>query len=471
MKRTVIVRTVSMAMAFFISTFFLTGCSGRSVNYSIDDVTEHTGQRSITKGLKQFADTPVWRDEWTAVNTKGNTVTVQVQADILLPEAEQMSVVEVEEVEVDSAFKRQVAQSLFDGGNIYYYDIRHLPKEEIAGQRENIQSVYDSYDKTTSDEEDLEIMEELLDDIKAYDKLVEKAQDTYIPVETYDVDEYLGEREGGFYELSFYGVENGMGSGTISGCRGKTIRFCTKDIQRFCPKDLSDKEGVVCHPYLGQSLIDNQCGLSEEEAKKLADEFVENLGLGYSVYVYSAPLAWNAVVNASVIADGYVFCYDAGIDEVSFVAPGTQMQYMNFDRKKESEPEQYDMKARIEVFVNEKGIVEAQVKNPIEITAVSEDAGLLALEDVRSIMKEAVIEDFGAFRFKYTSEDWLVTFNEMELLYFRVRDRKNARHYSYIPVWRLADVKRYEEDHMIMIGNCVLINAIDGSIINFYDEA
>ncbi len=469
MKRKTIIKTVSIATVFLVGANFFSGCSARTVDYSVDDVTENTENRSGKKGLKQFADASAWEDEWTAVNTKGNPVTLQVNAEVFLPDAEKMSVVEVKEATIDDAFRQRVAESVFDAGSIYYYDINHLPKEDLAKLREEEQELYDSYDKTTSDPDILAYIEETEDNLKAFDEQIKEAKEEYIPAESFDVNEYLGKRENQYYSMHFWSRESDEG----------IVQFCgmslnAKDIHQFCPEELKDvSDEVYCTAYSGESsTVDNQCELTEEEAKEIADRFVDDAGLDYSVCVYSTPLSWEKDLGETLDCyDGYVFYYDAGLDGISFVRPGTESDYQNYDdKKKESEPERYSMDAQMTIYVNEKGIIYVNAQNPVEFVSVSDNVELLTLDDVRSIIKEEVTENFGKFRFRYTSQDWLVTFNAMELIYFRVRDKENPGYYSYVPTWRLGDIFRIDAEVATITNNWVLINAIDGSVIDFYDE-
>ncbi len=469
MKRKVMVRTMSIAAMFFIGTHFFAGCSGRTVDYSVDDVTENTGNRSGRKGLEQFADASAWEDEWTAVNTKGNTVTVQVNAEVFLPDAEKMSVVEVKETTIDDAFRQRMAESVFDSKSIYYYDIDHLPREELMKLREEEQELYDSYDREEVVDQDFlaSIKEEAEKNLKDFDERIEAAKEVYIPAESFDVNEYLGEREGQSYEMHFWRSEADKGIVWLNG-----VCLDAKDIRQFCPEELKDvSDEVYCTAYSGESsTVDNQCELTEEEAKEIADRLVEDTGLDYTVCTYSTPLSWETDRTLDCY-DGYVFYYDAGLDGVSFVRPGTETDYQNYyDKKKESEPQRYSTCARMTVYVNGKGIVFAEAQCPIETVSVSDNVELLALEDVRNIIKKEVTENFGKFRFRYTSEEWLVTFNAMELIYFRVRDKENPGYYSYVPTWRLGEA--YPDDKLArtFIDNWVLINAIDGSVIDFYNE-
>ena len=127
------------------------------------------------------------------------------------------------------------------------------------------------------------------------------------------------------------------------------------------------------------------------------------------------------------------------------------------------------MKARMEVYVNENGVIGMKAQNPIEITGILDKTELLPLEAIQGIVKEQLAGDVSMFRFESKKA---ITFNEAALVYFRVRDKENAGYYSYVPTWRLAFVKYHDADgYATWINEQILINAIDGSVIDFYDEA
>jgi hypothetical protein len=55
----------------------------------------------------------------------------------------------------------------------------------------------------------------------------------------------------------------------------------------------------------------------------------------------------------------------------------------------------------------------------------------------------------------------------MELVYFRVQDQEeNSRKYSYVPAWRLSKSPSDSGE----LGSCIVINAIDGSVIDVEKE-
>lgn len=452
---------------------FVTGCADKNVDYHIEGTTGST-QTEITvvkRGLEQFSDASDWEEEWTAVNTKGNTVTLQADAKIRIPDTDQMSVVEVEEAVFDADYKERVVKSIFGAEEVFYNDITHLPRKELEKERELSQEAYDSCVESG----DQEMSAEYETVLQTYDELLQTAKDTYIPVSRYDVDEYLGERDGITFELRFSERDFVWGRGS-GGCRGRSIYLMPKDVYQVCPEEFHELEDLRFWGEVGAvhsfTPGNNQCEISKEEAQEQAQSFVDRLGLDYSIYTGSEDIFWKSGNDDSEDhANGYVFAWDIGIDGESFVLRGTQQSYNNFDKKKESEETQYDMDSRLEVFVTDMGIIEARIDNPLEIIGVSGKVGLLPLDTVEGIMKEQITQNFGEFRFKYTSER-VVTFNEMELIYFRVMDKEKPGYYSYVPTWRLSNAMFWNEglQYWNFFENPVLVNAIDGSMIDFYDE-
>lgn len=477
MGKKTIVKCISAGLALCIGVGLVTGCKNKTVNYRVDGATEsaHENGSNGKKGVGQFTDASAWQDEWTAVNTKGNEVVFSIDAEISLPEAEQMYVVEMEEPKFDEIYKGKVVKQIFGGQEVYYRDPIYLPKKELEKERADIVARMDVV-------EDAEGMEELEKELLMYDELLEKAKDTYTPVTAYDEDYYLGERDGVFYELSFVGA-NYIDGGGIADFTMKSVSLSPKDMDQVCPEELKGKNCRYYQAISTHGYIENQCGLSEESALEMARRFVKGLEMGYSVYTYSVPLLWvgygtepeNGTGDADEVADGYVFYFDAGMEQMSFTLFGTQYTYQNFfEKKREDEYGQYSLGATLKVYVTDKGVIGMDADNPIEITGISGETELLPLDAVEGIMKEQITEHFGSFRFIYTANDRRVECNKMELIYFRVRDRENPGHYSYVPAWRLCNMPGYKYEssnpYNISIWNQVLINAIDGSVIDFYDE-
>ncbi len=523
-----------MGIWLCLSINLLAGCKEKTVDYSMGEEAESEQKENGAsntvairkKGLKQFADEESWRENMIAENAKGEEVPVSIGwYNVTVPDVEEMFVVEVQEPEFDAVYKKQLAERIFGDAEIYYNDLAHLPKQDIEERRERCQAVYQLAEESKgvisySDMEgfaekcqfDLEGAEKwkeidaqnvrdwkgvLEQELLSYDDVIKTAGSIYTPVSGYDVNEYLGTYSGIAYHLSFSECERirREGEGFVYGeknenncfmnCRGKEISFFAKDIYQVCPEAVKEVEGLYYQAFkIGSSMgvmPENQCGLSEEEARELAQSFVEELKLNYSVYVNTEPLGWWTGkdwgdINVQYLLDGYIFHFEAGIESMSFPQFGTQNTDGFFRQKKtKSEEAQYDMDAQIEVYVNGKGVIGMRAYNPIETLTVSEGVNFLPLDAVKEILLNEISGQFETFRLKFTDGAEIldeegtefVDLSHMELIYFRVRDKENAGYYSYIPVWRLSGI-HYSSGK---IENQVIINAIDGSVIDFYDEA
>ncbi|MBQ8412493.1 MAG: hypothetical protein IJX12_02665, partial [Lachnospiraceae bacterium] len=116
-----------------------------------------------------------------------------------------------------------------------------------------------------------------------------------------------------------------------------------------------------------------------------------------------------------------------------------------------------------EIFirVNDKGIVAMTYHSPMEITGVNaENVKLLAFDEVKSSIAYVIDEKT---YYEYTS------FKYLELTYFLYHDKEEDKH-CIIPVWRLTD----KTMDLILRNNekfsYVVINAMDGSVINVGEQ-
>lgn len=462
MKRQILVRCIGMGV---VSCFLLAGCKERNVNYDMNGATEVENSLGGKIGVKQFADAPAWTDEWTVQTSKGNEVELSIDADIIVPAAEQMSVVEVREVGFDKDYKASIAKQIFGNEEVYYNDIAHLTKKDLAELHVEYESMYEAYVAGKLEWEQAKFMLKM----EEYDALMEEAKDSYTPAEDFTVDEYWGNRTGIPYNLNFVEEE------PKSGCRGRSIFLSPRDVYQVCPQKYRKTENLTYEVWDMQShgiLAENSCELSEEEAKREAQSFAEHLELEYSVYAYTKPLVWgDSVKRSEWTMAGYAIYFGFGIDEIAFTEFGTEENYWNFvQMRKAMEEEQYSLDACMAVYVADTGVIGAAICNPIETTGISERIELLPLEDIQGIIKEQLTSHLGIFRFCHPIYNAPVNMNEMELIYFRMRDRKKPGCYSYVPTWRLADVLRHGDERVAGIQNQVLINAIDGSVIDFYKE-
>lgn len=418
MKRPLLKNYLTAGILAGLMISLLTGCEKeKDMDYTIEGVIkENQAQSGEGKsGLDQFREEEPWKETWTFktgdMEFEGHVSDVEtdaeVNAKITVPKTKQMSVVQVAEPEFDVEYKKMIARRLFEN-------------EEIESTE----------------------------------------------------NEYIGTFQGMHYKLIFF-EETGEEETIPSLC--KWILLAPKDSHDVSPEKFKEQTKIDCSPSMQGELIKNQCKISEEEAFKKAWQFMEQLGLDYPVVSYTRPLMWGTPPESYVVyesddwgIDGYVFSFDLGVDDISFVEFGTEEDYEDFWKNSwKREEKHYSLNTRLQVYVTDKGVIQMIAENPLEITGVSENVSLLPLDTIKSIMKKELEQQWETFQLSEWEKQY---FDDMELIYFRIRDKENPDNYCYVPAWRLANVTRDEVLHLIKIQRPVLINAIDGSFINFYDE-
>jgi hypothetical protein len=465
MKRKLLIQCISIGLAGCLS---FAGCADKNVNYDIDGATEAGRFQRGKTGVKQFAGAEAWTDEWTVKTSKGNTAVISIDADIIVPTAEQMSVLEVKETGYDKKYKKSMVKQVFDDEEVYYNDISHMTRKELAELRAECKLLYKA---NSWDLANLQLKEKM----KECDAALKEAKDTYTLAEDFSMNEYWGKRAGIPYKLSFMEDQRFTEESMVISRRNKSMIISPKDVYQVCPQKFRETENLTYEAWdweLHGIMTENLCKLSEEEAKKEAQSFVDDLELGDLAYAYSEFLVWGDKVKESEwTAEGYVLYFGFGIDDMAFMEYGTEEDYWNFNTKrKETEASQYSLNARVAVHVTDAGVIGAKVFNPVEAISVSKGVELLALEDIQGIIKEQLTNHMGFFRFTFPMSGNTIELNEMELIYFRMRDGKKLGCYSYVPAWRLAYVLRDGSRRVDSIQNQVLINAIDGSMIDFFEE-
>ncbi len=244
--------------------------------------------------------------------------------------------------------------------------------------------------------------------------------DTYTHVEEYDANDYIGSRAGRLYRLSFTEEEGER-------CLLRQITLTPQNLQEVCPEKYKTLDDPVCSPRILGDNAENECGISEEEALEEAIRFQQSLGLEYSVVSQVCPLVWSDAGSLMSFTDGgnsdkwgvngYAFSFDLGMEGSSFVDFGSETDYMHnlyFGCGTErlnldiKEKTQCSLNARLNLYVTDQGVIHMTANNP--------------------------------------------------------------QKYSYVPAWRLALVAKDTAAHQISIRNPIFINAIDGSLIDYYCE-
>lgn len=522
-------RLFCVGIMICVGLSLLAGCEEQKVDYGLDGNTESTQAGSAVSSVKakveQFAGAEKWEDVIQTTTSSNNEVEIEIRADISVPDTDRMYVVEVEECAFDEEYKKKIAKQIFGKETVYVHDYDHYTKHELEELQTFYQSQYDMYAGYVASGAGMgytvEAYQSLLDKCA---EVLETAKDTYTPAEDYTADEYLGYWDGVPYDLRFFeGDVRERYTIEESGWRHmREISLVPKGMAEFAPKELLEQDlnyEIDCYEGTQELYYytdgGNLCQMPEEEAKKEAQRVVDELGFSDTVYTASYPLVWRYLTDQiGDVVDGYVFVYDFGVDDVSFADFGCEWQYWNFcTQKKSSDDINTSMEACIRIYVNDHGAFRVNIRNPLETKKVSSEVELLPLTAIQEIMKDELTKDIGQFRFSWPQTSAIgsrkAKLNDMQLIYFRVKDKENEGRYSYVPAWRLSNINvenipycgttQFRTDWIITHGtelltayddmwthtyrqddiwyyraekiqDPVLINAIDGSVINLYKE-
>ncbi len=470
----------------------LSGCGEeKAVDYSIEG--ENISQQESEQTVIESADTgkkavgllvgegEIWKESWVSYTGEtseyqGSSIPlvsdINVNAEVRTPKVEQMSVVEVSEPIFDESYKEMVAKNFFDTGEIYYGTYDKLPKKELEKIRRIVEERLEQ--KGYSYRHYMQYDEGFWPDMTYItEEMIAEAGNAYTPVTKYDSIQYVGKVEDRLYNLTFaQGSESGYS-------KDKIITYEVRNMEEFCPEQYKEDCEINCEAWIKGNWVENNCTITEEAALEIAEEFVAKTGLEYSVYAFCRPLVWgDAPAYSSIIdkneqdkwyVDGYVFYFDYGLDGVSFANDGTQDDYRDYIRYATEEEKDnliYSHLSRLEVYVTDDGVVKMMARSPLETIKVSAGVELLPFDTIKRVMREALDSNWERLRFDAVAKDY----NGMELIYFRMRDKVNENKYSYVPVWRMSEVMRDEYNNKIDIQNAVLVNAIDGSFVDIYDE-
>lgn len=469
-------RSAAFILAGCMIVTLLAGCSDELVDYNVE--TEETGGGNAGS-LKQFADEEKWSDEWTVSLAGGETLLLSVNANVVVPKISAMSVVEVEQTIVDAEYKKRFMSVFLENGEIYYHDNAHRTKAEWEERIAELEALIE-INKDTIQGQQLEsgemseadaFLASLEDELQECRSYQQSAPEDYILADSFDdCNEFIGYRNEVPFSVNFAMNDDK----TVSG-----IRVTCMDGRLCVPESLQKYDGVEVFDQ--QRPVDeeaNQCSMSMEEAKQLADQFIDGIGRSgqvcwqmgdawWSAYNEhkEEPVSWFEYVDGAVC--GYRFVYGAGVDGRAFAEDGGMTTFDYFRTEIEDtwgEVEEvpggfYDSNDQISLVVTDAGVVNVAMDYPVNVTNVTGQVELLPLDSVKGIMKNEVMEHVDDYDFSQSKY-----YNTMELMYFRLRDDAKQGSYSYVPAWCLSAKIGETRQH------AVLVNAIDGSVIHIGNE-
>ena len=378
-------------------SLLLCGCQNADVDYGLD--TEESEAQGISPLELESGET------WEETLVTSDNREVVIKCSVKIPDVEKMSVVEVQRQELNEEYLKTIIKALYGSLEVY------------------------------SNEEKSEVVTD-------------------------------------FTKVSYYGTY--LSSNYIlnisEGDEGTTITFEPEKVSDIWPQRIEMdgsyiRVGVPEDEMFYESdyevNFENQCEMSEEEAKRLAEETLNIFGW-MPEWEEAKVCSWFGNVSYQYdpvhIYDGY--CFDCSLGDGELV-------FGDFDTGYNLVADHAgQLLGEASVFVNDKGVLKVEVKNPVKLISMTDNVNLLSLDSIKGVIRKELSSNPDP----YLSKSGLSPFYEMELNYIRVKDKERDGYYSYVPAWRLCVRGAANTSGERLISRYpVIVNAIDGSIINLED--
>lgn len=478
----------------------LVGCGKKNIDYSADDEnTVASNSEAITDEINEEASTEntasdiLENDERfeEVIETKG--AKINVNADVLYDETEPVNTYKASMLTYDGKGLKDIADKL--GGTLYYFKEGMRPKELLEKYIQIQESIYESEenylnilkgDPNASEENiqyEYEVLEKQRKKVNELKQEYENAPEEWVAATEYEDKSYALMYNEEMYNLHTYENDRGFGMNIIGNHDIYSDDSAPGEEYRY--KDIS-----VHHQYM-------EYPESEIELKELAsaEAFLDKLQLGeFKMVQYDhVECYWvnDETKEEAVYMNFYVFRFyrrlDGRIIDGKEYAPQTDADknaelIMSYEDDMEMHKNIYnDCYECVEVSVFDSQI---QGMNYVGSLSIGEKTGqnvkTIGLQEAKKIIHDELIknppEDNTSYNFYYHDEngdriydlpeDTIVqNYGMLAFEYARVRDEKNLGEYMIIPVWCLWG---YKNDK---VGpTCIIVNAIDGSVIDTGDE-
>lgn len=440
MRKHTRILAAAMTIVEAIVIISLTGCSGKKVDYGNESESKETKNMSALADIKADSD---WKENFT-IQTGNGEKTVYINANIVVPDFDNMSVVEVENVKIDADYKKRFLDLYFGGNEYYYHDPDHYTVDELN-------EVIEDWQKTQDDTHS-EWLEQQLAEYR--DKL-ETAKTTYtVAKDLENCEVFAGYKGDVFCEVEFEAhkvhayawYQSGTDYGPPS-LRNEDYDTITQTFQDDDPKDKADETS-------------NEGSKSAASAKKEAGNFLSKLGMQDLVERGECECGWIGFNNSEEGNDyqtatwGYIYSYATGIDGITFKDGLDRDTYLSVYETNDSDTDDVTLPDSTLLTVTDDGIIDVQLEYPVNVTQIYKDVELISLKNIEQIIKAEITENPDKY-------DTTSSFNKLQLGYLKIRSDSEPGKYSYVPAWALSRMVDYSSER-----NAIFVNAIDGTIID-----
>lgn len=399
-------------------------------------------------------------------------------------------VVTVQADNFDNAFAEEICGKIFDGeAEPYDYDNKTKKIYDADIKLYNIiKDMYFSEDAgmiitTYPGEEE--------PDVEIYDDTVQMVEDKIAELES----EKEAAPESIENDYSFDGY-----IGTIAG-EEYYMYLGNRNYEEYFQSALSiDYSGRICSIFRSDvsSMFDGMdgfiaeysptSGMEEfadppEDILSAADQFVDQIGFsdyqrsgesggfyyrkGIDISVFNALDLPTSSYSEAIGSTGYVIKYTLGGTSYTPIDTWNLQMCMYVDNY-----DAFDYYSFIAVFVNENGVVGAQLVNPLTVKNMEDASSIISTEDVKDVIIENAQDEDSWCK---TAESVLLypEFDTLQLISFPIRSTTDGHEYTFVPTYILYNSGggslSYDSttvSQAMHFAPFMLVNALDGSIIH-----
>ena len=414
-----------------------------------------------------------------------NTITVNIDADVTLPEADNIPMAVVER----GSFTQEQVDKFLEvllGDATLYKGNSPLTKDEITEEIIKLKRSATDLESDMAQSEGITTLAELQERadelIAALEKRYATAPDTIQYAEPGDTDVttpmlYKGEETNtyvfvhadlGKENMAWLDLSKSLRGDRLSFSNFDTIGFKIFDYYRSAPAGTGQPDGVT---------------MSYEDAKKLAIDMLSALDLDRDFSFKNAYIGKSTCMGIDENKEYYVLYFERVINGVAVTHDFRGISSTSSDDPAYAEPLRYEY---LNMWVDDTGIVEVYWDSPLNVTEIVNDNAEIAVDaqQAAEVMTKQLFLQY-ADMFYGNAERIEIDITGLRLGLARIRYRGHPGEYILAPVWdfygkiklklteesALANEEVNIEDGMYVCNFCHYqsigtINALDGSVVN-----
>lgn len=392
-----------------------------------------------TSNINSLKETLNAEEKWVeTIETKRGT-RITINAKVEIPDVSNMYTYELAQNYYYSDEKKRIVEHFLKPGSIQVDINEFVSKEKLSGyieSYENMLKELDGVNKSKIENEIKRLEVQLMFAPNASEIKEEKLN--------YSGDYYKGVREDKEYKLIF----NMDGDRSVSQWQLTPLKYAK--FNSIGANGFDFKRNATS--MLSQSDINNKCTMTKEEAEKQAEQICKDLKIPTMWVQNTMNIRW-VNSNQEEEVNGYCINLSRVISGVAADVTTYTTDYPGIYSKKYPPYRQ----ETVRIAINDNGIIYMEYAGIMTEGRKGPAVKLLNFEQIKEIFKN---------EFDTWGED--ETYSMMKLSYVRIVNEKKDAVYSYIPVWRLStrtETSLKARTQQTDSYNCILINAIDGSII------